>query len=201
MGSFKDKKHFPIFPTNVFEFELKDSKELNENLIKRIKKFENPNNLNNFSTTPVLFEYEDFQELQSLIKEIATQTLGFMNVEYDEVFMTRLMGHTVAKPEAMPPDTNANSLYSGVYCAKAGGARATFYDPRPQAWVLRPAFTNAHVFNSDAFFVDLREGTIVLFPSWLQFYVAFPPDKTEEDVYFTWSVMIRDAGAKKSLTP
>lgn len=192
-SSFEGRKHFPIFPTNVFEFEVKDSEDLNKTLIENLGKIDNPNNLKNFSTSPTLCEgKDDFSSLCSLIEESVQQVLGFMNVKYDEVFVTTLQGHTVGTPEMVPPDTSPNNVFSGVYCAKAGGARASFYDPRPQAWVIRPAYTKAHIFNSDAFYLELREGTLAIFPAWLQSYISFPQEKEKEDVYFTWSAMMRD---------
>jgi hypothetical protein len=60
-----------------------------------------------------------------------------------------------------------------------------------QAWAIRPNITNVNVFNSDVFVMELHEGKMIVIPSWLQRFMVFPPEETEENVYFTWTAMLQ----------
>ena len=63
-----------------------------------------------------------------------------------------------------------NSFLSGVYYVETrpGADTITFHDPRSQAAVIRPPVTQLVAVNADQAVVTVRNGTLLLFPSWLQ---------------------------------
>lgn len=186
---FESKRHFPCFPTNLFEFQTENSGELNKILLDSLKEFPNPDNLPNWSSPPGLQNLKNFGALNDRVLEAAKQVLGFGSVQFAKVRITSLMSTTVRKPEKHVPEMRSNNVISGIYCAKAGKGKIVFTDPRSQAWVIRPPVSQANLYNSDAFVMELIEGKMIVFPAWLQLYLAFPEDM-EENVYFSWNVMI-----------
>lgn len=186
---FKEKKHFPCFPTSVFEFQLENSELLNESFLKSVLEIPNPQKLPNWTSTPTLQDREEFKFLKERILESCKQVLGFGSFQYEKIRVTGLSSSVVNKPEKHTPGSSSNNFLSGIYCAKAGKGRIVFCDPRPQAWVIRPFTAQANLYNSDAFVMNLVEGKMVVFPSWLEYYFVFPEDMSE-NVYFAWNVML-----------
>jgi uncharacterized protein (TIGR02466 family) len=62
-----------------------------------------------------------------------------------------------------------NSLLSGVYYVKAEGdcGDLLFFDPRKQASVMQPDFSERTQINSSMQSISPEVGTLIIFPSWL----------------------------------
>ncbi len=187
----KDPRHIPIFPTNVFEFDVEESEDLNNSLSEAMLKIKNPSELPNWSTQNSLHLSEDFKEFKERAIKSVEYTLNFLSFQYDEIILTSLTAHTVTKADRSPPEVYSNNILSGIYCLKAGGGKVILSDPRLQAWAIRPNITSVNVFNSDVFVMELNEGKMIVIPSWLQRFMAFPQGETEENVYFTWTAMLK----------
>ena len=187
----KGPKHIPIFPTNVFELDVEESEDLNDSLFDALQKIKNPSGLPNWSTQNTLHMSEDFEKFKKCALESVRHALDFLSFQYDDVSLTSLTAHTVTEADRSPPEVYSNNVFSGIYCLKAGGGRVILNDPRMQAWAIRPNITNVNVFNSDVFVMELHEGKMIVIPSWLQRFMVFPPEETEENVYFTWTAMLQ----------
>tara|TARA_B100000959_G_scaffold259744_1_gene295599 strand:+ start:1700 stop:2362 length:663 start_codon:yes stop_codon:yes gene_type:complete len=189
--AFEGSKHLPTFPTNVFEFGVKDAEDLKESLMEGISKIENPSDLPNWSSTNTLQLSGDFKELEDNILKAAEEVFGFLNYSFNELLITTLSAHTVTQADRSPPETYSNNILSGVYCLKAGGGKVVLTDPRPQAWNIRPSISEVGIFNSDVFLLEMIEGKMLVLPAWLQRFMVFPQEETTENIYFTWTVMLK----------
>ena len=71
------------------------------------------------------------------------------------------------------------NFLSGVYYAQIleGANTKNFHDPRLQTGIIRPPVTQLTSENTDQVVVEVKEGTFLLFPSWLQHSVD--PSKIE----------------------
>ena len=78
---------------------------------------------------------------------------------------------------------------SGVYYLYGGvnTSPIQFFDPRPQATVLRPR-NKANWNNSSMIQFDAVNGTGLIFPSWLQHWV---PSTQHERISVSWNVLVR----------
>ena len=200
---FEDKKHFPIFPTNLFEFGVKepDVEKLN-NCLPAINELGNPD-LPNWSTPPNLNQVKEFGEITPILNEAIYEALRFNAVNYDNLLITSLRAYRFSEPAVAPLEVRPNNLLAGLLVLKGGGgkdSRVTFFDPRPQAWVIKPPISQASIFNSDAFSVDMKRNKIYMFPAWLQYQVIFGEDM-EESIYLTWTAMVKGGGVKKPQDP
>ena len=188
---FENPKHLPVFPTSVFEFTVKESEKLNASLEEALTKIDNPSGLPNWSSLSNLHLNEDFDLLGEHVVKSSERTLDFLTFKYKELALTSLTANIVTQPDRSPPQTYSNNFLSGVYCLKAGGGRIVLSDPRSQAWMVRPSVSEVIVFNSDVFVIELVENTMVVIPSWLQRFTVFPQEQTEENIYFSWTTMLK----------
>ena len=196
---FKDKKHFPIFPTNLFEFLFKgDLEEKMKKCLPALGKLVETDEPN-WVTRPDLNTLEDYKDAASLFSEGAVEVLGFSGVNYDELLITSLKAFRFTKPELVPVQKRANNLLSGIFFLKTDESYSgiiTFFDPRPQAWMLKPPISKANIFNSDAFSVEFTENKLLIFPAWLEYQIAFKQDMGE-NIFFTWTAMVRGGQPKQ----
>ena len=64
----------------------------------------------------------------------------------------------------------SNNFLSGVYCvqSQAGADTINFHEPRNQTSIIRPPVTELTAENTDQVVVKVADGTLLIFPSWLQ---------------------------------
>ena len=62
-----------------------------------------------------------------------------------------------------------NNFLSSVYCVRTHKRAETinFHDPRSQMEIIKPPVTKLTAENTDQVVVKVKNGTILLFPSWL----------------------------------
>ena len=62
-----------------------------------------------------------------------------------------------------------NNFLSGVYYVRTnkGADTINFHDPRSQTEIIRPPVTALTAENTDQVVVEVRNGTVLIFPSWL----------------------------------
>ena len=91
--------------------------------------------------------------------------------------------------DSHPPHTHSNNFLSGVYYLYGGvnSSPIQFFDPRPQATVLRPR-NKSNWNNSSMIQFDAVNGTGLVFPSWLQHWV---PSTHHERISVSWNVLVR----------
>ncbi len=66
--------------------------------------------------------------------------------------------------------SQANNFLSGIYCvqSQAGADTINFHEPRNQTFIIRPPVTELTAENTDQVVVKVADGTLLVFPSWLQ---------------------------------
>jgi uncharacterized protein (TIGR02466 family) len=66
--------------------------------------------------------------------------------------------------------SHRNNYLSGVYYVQVteGADTINFFDPRAQAGVIRPLFSELTPENTEQVTLRVREGMIMMFPAWLQ---------------------------------
>ncbi len=66
--------------------------------------------------------------------------------------------------------SHPNNFLSGVYYlhTQAGADTINFHDPRRQTGIIRPPVTELTAENTDQVVVKVRNGTLLMFPSYLE---------------------------------
>ena len=115
-----------------------------------------------------------------------------LEYEFDKIEITNMWSNRLYSGDSHPPHTHSNNFLSGVYYLHGGtGGVDTspiqFFDPRPQAIVLRPR-NKVNWNNGSMVQINFAHGTGLIFPSWLQHWV---PATKHERISLAWNMLVR----------
>ena len=182
-----------IFSTNIFiKDEFLDPHRLPA-MQEEIEKLYKQRTYNdNWQTSPDLDKEDPSGAFKWFAKDISKAAFNiFDTLDYnvDEIEITGMWANYLYKGDAHPPHTHSNNFLSGVYYLEVedGAAPIQFFDPRPQANVLRPR-NKANWQNCSMIQFDAIKGVGYIFPSWLQHWV--PPTKGER-ISISWNIILR----------
>lgn len=110
-----------------------------------------------------------FSELVGCIDAAAAEVVHFLRIGHDAPCISACWVNVLAPTRAHPAHSHPNNFLSGVcYVKTQSGAEAVnFHDPRPQVGIIRPPVTELTADNADQVVVNVRDGTLLLFPAWL----------------------------------
>lgn len=117
-----------------------------------------------------LHEREEFAELASCVSHVATSVLRFLQIGYEAVEITGCWATVLAKGAVHRIHSHPNNFLSGVYYVRVhpGSDTINFHDPRRQSYVIRPPVVELTAENTDQVVVSLTNGTLLVFPSYLE---------------------------------
>ena len=120
----------------------------------------------------------------------ARTILKFVKVDYEAVEVTGCWANVSAKGASHAIHTPPNNFLSGVYYVQTwpGADTVNCHDPRSQASVLRPAVTELTSQNTDQVVVKVRNGTLLMFPSYLPHSVS-PSETNELRISVSFNIM------------
>ena len=181
-----DVKMHKCFPTVISEFSYHPDlipQNLMVDYIKDIRK----NHM--YHTDDILQNVTYFLNLKTVILNANRYHLKKLDYEYEHLEMTSMWANHLFAGDAHPPHTHSNNFLSGVYYLKSGKNTSPiqFFDPRPQANVLRPR-NKPNILNSSMMQFDSVQGTGYIFPAWLQHWV---PPTSEERISIPWNIILR----------
>jgi uncharacterized protein (TIGR02466 family) len=177
-----------LFPTPVFSFKLQDYQVLNQQLLETIyqlKEIEKGAERTSFplgwQSETSLFDLPQFQDFKKLIDNAVLETAKAIG--YGDVKMQpdRCWANVNPKYAGNTVHDHPNCLFSGVYYVKTppDSGVLTFYDPRNARVFMQPTVTSFTPYIADAIDIEVQEGVIVIFPSWLKHGVA--PNLSDRD--------------------
>ena len=117
-----------------------------------------------------LHELEDFRDLISCVNRAAKSVLRFLRIGYDAYEITGCWANVLARGAADKAHSHPNNFLSGVYYVRTqpGTDTINFHDPRSQTGIIRPPVVELTAENTDQVVVSVQDGTLLLFPSYLQ---------------------------------
>ncbi|HXD40994.1 MAG TPA: 2OG-Fe(II) oxygenase family protein [Ramlibacter sp.] len=117
-----------------------------------------------------LHEHEAMSELVSCIGHGVTSVLRFLRIGATECGITGCWATVLAPGASHKLHSHPNNFLSGVYYVRTGEGADTinFHDPRRQAGIIRPPVVELTAENTDQVVVRVSDGTLLLFPSWLE---------------------------------
>src|SRR5437870_3608580 len=137
-----------------------------------------------------LHQREETRELVSCVNDAAHGILRFLRIGYDAFEITGCWANVLAKGAAHKAHSHPNNFLSGVYYVRThpGADTINFHDPRPQAAVIRPPVVELTAQNTDQVVVKVANGTLLIFPSYLEHSVAATASD-EERISISFNVM------------
>lgn len=137
-----------------------------------------------------LHQREDFQDLVFIARSAAKGVLRFLRIGYDAFEVTGCWANVLAKGAMHKAHSHPNNFLSGVYYlqTQAGTDTINFHDPRIQAGVIRPPVVELTAENTDQVVVRLTNGTLLMFPSYLEHSVD-ANTSAQERVSISFNIM------------
>ncbi|HEX9275121.1 MAG TPA: 2OG-Fe(II) oxygenase family protein [Casimicrobiaceae bacterium] len=166
----------PMFPTLVWKVLLKaelrnaiDARVLAtlEGLRRNLPTLESGRG---WQSEQTLHEREEFTELISCVSHVAKSILRFLRIGEEAFEITGCWATVLAKGAVHKAHSHPNNFLSGVYYIRIhpGSDTINFHDPRSQTRVIRPPVVELTSANTDQVVVRVTNGTLLMFPSYLE---------------------------------
>ena len=116
-----------------------------------------------------LHELEEFRGLANCIDELTRSVLRFLKIACDEFEITGCWANILAPGASHRMHSHPNNFLSGAYYVRTGPGADTinFHDPRIQTGVIRPPVTELTRENTDQVVINVKSGTLLIFPAYL----------------------------------
>jgi uncharacterized protein (TIGR02466 family) len=137
-----------------------------------------------------LHQREEFTELAGCITHAAKGVLRFLKIGYDAFEITGAWATVLAQGAAHKAHSHPNNFLSGAYYLRThpGADTINFHDPRIQTGIIRPPVVELTAENTDQVVVRVRNGTLLLFPAYLQHSVDASAS-AEERISISFNIM------------
>jgi uncharacterized protein (TIGR02466 family) len=137
-----------------------------------------------------LHEREELRELVGCIHKAAGGILRFLRIGQSAIEVTGCWATVLAPGAGHRAHHHPNNYLSGAYYLRTPSAAdaINFHDPRAQTGIIRPPVLELSAENTDQVVVRVNEGTLLLFPSYLEHSVD-PNPSTEERISLSFNLM------------
>ena len=186
----------PMFPTLVWKLQLKA--DLREAMEARIlaalegirRDLPRLAPGQGWQSEQTLHEREELRDLVACVSHAAKGILRFLRIGCDGFEITGCWANVLAKGAAHKAHSHPNNFLSGVYYVRThpGTDTLNFHDPRNQAGVIRPPVVELTAENTDQVVVRVKNGTLLVFPSYLQHSVDANMSE-EERISISFNIM------------
>jgi uncharacterized protein (TIGR02466 family) len=162
-----------IFPTFVWKAELPSAQSLNSALLDVLSGLGAPlSNLRpgeNWQSDHQLHTRPSLRPLTEWIAAAARNLLDYLRIPQD-VAITGCWANINPPGTGHRLHSHRNNYLSGVYYVQTqeGADTINFFDPKVQAGVIRPSALEPTAENTEVAMVRVTNGTLLLFPAWLQ---------------------------------
>jgi uncharacterized protein (TIGR02466 family) len=196
---------FSLFPTLVWKIQLPVKFVIDQNsiILKTIREIhpglDDVQTADSWQSHQLLHEEAELGELMTRINSAAEKVLRFLKVSTTDIGVTGCWANVSGKGASHRTHCHPNNYLSGVYYvrAPAGANTINFQDPRPQVGIIRPPVTQLTGQNTDQVVVDVTDGTLLLFPSYLQHSVD-ASDSHELRISISFNLMFSEFAEKLS---
>lgn len=187
----------PLFPTFVWKTELTAeaytpiNRDIRSKLAELMGGELKIGNRQSFQTAQDLYRYPEFGRLIGLIQSAVGGVFDYLKVEVETAAITGCWANVNGIGARHRQHTHPNNLLSGVYYVNTakGSDKITFDDPRAQCYVICPRFREPTIENSAEINITAREGTLLVFPAWLQHRVG-PNESDSERISVSFNAMV-----------
>ena len=141
----------------------------------------------------------EFLDLAACVGNATRSVLRFLRIGDQAVEITGCWATVLARGAAHKAHSHPNNFLSGVYYVRTrpGSDAINFHDPRTQAGVIRPPVVELTSENTDQVVVRVTNGTLLMFPSYLEHSVDANASG-EERISVSFNVMFSSFTEKLS---
>ena len=166
----------PMFPTLVWKVQLEAQlhKDISARMLAVLARMRRPLQPlapgRAWQSSQALHTLEEFQDLVSCVSHVVTGVLRFLKVGYDAFEISACWATILATGAGHRVHHHPNNYLSAVYYLRThpGADSINFHDPRSQTGVIRPPVVDLTTNNTDQVVVTVRNGTLLVFPAYLQ---------------------------------
>ena len=136
----------------------------------------------------------EMKELVDLIMQESGKVLDVYNIKRDSHYITNMWGNITHPNHQHHMHVHPNCLFSGIIYIKAPNncGPTIFSDPRPQATMIAPTYTEMNIINSPVFTALPEKGRMLIWPSYVWHAVEYGTAKEDEDrIVVAFNIMIR----------
>jgi uncharacterized protein (TIGR02466 family) len=190
----------PMFPTLVWKVELEAQlhKEIDAQVSAVLARLREPLAPlapgHGWQSIQTLHALEEFRDLVSCVRRVVAGILRFLKVGYDAFEISACWATVLATGAAHRVHHHPNNYLSAVYYLRThhpGADTINFHDPRSQTGVIQPPVVDLTADNTDQVVVRVRNGTLLVFPAYLQHSVD-PNGSEEERISVSFNIMFSD---------
>jgi uncharacterized protein (TIGR02466 family) len=137
-----------------------------------------------------LHQRDEFRELISSVSSVARSILRFLRIGQEAFEVTGCWATVLAAGAFHKTHSHPNNFLSGVYYVRthSGADAISFHDPRSQTRVIRPPVVELTSENTDQVVVRVTNGTLLMFPSYLEHSVD-TNTSAEERISISFNIM------------
>ena len=137
-----------------------------------------------------LHTISELSEFTQLVLDGAGHILDQETIRYERLEITGCWANIGFPGSRHRSHAHPNNYLSGVYYVKApdGGNTINFFDPRAQAAVVMPPSDQMSNLTAQKVTIDVKPGTLVFFPAWLNHSVD-PNYSREERISIAFNLM------------
>lgn len=146
-----------------------------------------------------LHRREEFAALVACVNDAARSVLRFLHIACEDLEISGAWATVLAPGAQHRAHAHPNNFLSAVYYLRThpGADTISFHDPRRQAAVIRPPVTRLTAQNTDQVVVEVANGTLLMFPSYLEHSVD-PTRCAEERISISFNLMFAAFGENLS---
>ena len=195
----------PMFPTLVWKILLK--MELRDAIEARVlatveqlrRNMPTLNPGDGWQSEQTLHRRDEFRELISCVGNATKSILRFLRISQQAFEITGCWATVLAKGAIHKTHSHPNNFLSGVYYVRIypGADTINFHDPRRQTHVIRPPVVELTAENTDQVVVRVTNGTLLMFPSYLEHSVDTNMS-AEERISISFNIMFSSFAEKLS---
>jgi len=176
----------PLFPTLIWASQIRPevAARINSALLRKLDEARGKQPQlqakGKWQTDQNLHRLAELGELCELMTGTARHVLDAEKIRYAGLEITGCWANVGFPGSRHRTHAHPNNYLSGVYYVKAppGGNTINFLDPRPQAAAIVPPSERMTPLTSQRVTIDVRPGTMILFPAWLHHSVD--PNRASE---------------------
>ncbi len=195
-SKFETSSVFSLFPTTVWQTVLKEeiAAEISNQLLQTFDQetgaLDDAGSGGSWQSERNLHGREELKPLTKVIGIAVDEALEHLKVVHRGYEITGCWINVNGKGTAHRVHAHPNNFLSGVYYVQTqqGADTINFHDPRVQTAIIRPPVSKLTGGNTDQVVVQVRNGMLLLFPSWLQHSVD-PNNSEQTRISVSFNVM------------
>jgi uncharacterized protein (TIGR02466 family) len=189
----------PMFPTLVWKVELEAQlhKQIDAQVSAVLARLRGPLPPlapgHGWQSIQTLQALEEFRDLVSCVRRLVAGILRFLKIGYDAFEISACWATVLATGATHRVHHHPNNYLSAVYYLRThpGADSINFHDPRSQTGVIQPPVVNLTADNTDQVVVRVRNGTLLVFPAYLQHSVDANASE-QERISISFNIMFSD---------